>query len=203
MLKVRDCEGRNRMMRKTLIILAGIMIAGMAAADFDVLYSGDSAPTAIDLLDKKPVVDNLKIPWDVTWIGGNANATVVISDNDTEVRHATGAGEFMHEFSCIGRHDLTYVTYINGVAQKEIYSATIFNGWEYEVKDGGAVIVGTTHTTGDVIIPSIIDGYPVTGVWGSIFKDNDPVRSLVIPEGVKEIGWCAFNGVGLDSVTIP
>ena len=80
--------------------------------------------------------------------------------------------------------------------------------WHYAVIDGEAQIVkavrrGAKPFFDRVVLPKELDGYPVTGVWGSIFKDNDPVRSLVIPEGVKEIGWCAFNGVGLDSVTIP
>ena len=80
--------------------------------------------------------------------------------------------------------------------------------WHYAIVGGEAQIVkavrrGAKPFSDHVVLPKELDGYPVTGVWGSIFKDNDPVRSLVIPEGVKEIGWCAFNGVGLDSVTIP
>ena len=80
--------------------------------------------------------------------------------------------------------------------------------WHYAVVGGEAQIVkavrrGAKPFSDHVVLPKELDGYPVTGVWGSIFKDNDPVRSLVIPEGVKEIGWCAFNGVRLDSVTIP
>lgn len=80
--------------------------------------------------------------------------------------------------------------------------------WHYAVIGGEAQIVkavrrGAKPFSDHVVLPKELDGYQVTGVWGSIFKDNDPVRSLVIPEGVKEIGWCAFNGVGLDSVTIP
>ena len=80
--------------------------------------------------------------------------------------------------------------------------------WHYAVIDGEAHIVkairrGSKPFSSHVVIPAELDGYPVTGVWGSIFKRNDPVRSIVIPEGVKEIGWSAFNGVGLDSVSIP
>ena len=80
--------------------------------------------------------------------------------------------------------------------------------WHYAVVGGEAQIVkavrrGAKPFSDHVVLPKELDGYPVTGVWGSIFKDNDPVRSLVIPEGVKEIGWSAFNGVRLDSVTIP
>ena len=66
-----------------------------------------------------------------------------------------------------------------------------------------AVRRGPKPFSDSVVLPTNLDGYPVAGVWGSIFKNDDPVRSLVIPEGVKEIGWCAFNGVRLESVAIP
>ncbi|MBO7621816.1 MAG: leucine-rich repeat domain-containing protein [Victivallales bacterium] len=80
--------------------------------------------------------------------------------------------------------------------------------WHYAVIDGEANIVkavrrGPKPFSDSVVLPTNLDGYPVAGVWGSIFKNDDPVRSLVIPEGVKEIGWCAFNGVRLESVAIP
>ena len=80
--------------------------------------------------------------------------------------------------------------------------------WHYAVVGGEAQIVkavrrGAKPFSDHVVLPKELDGYPVAGVWGRIFKRNDPVRSLVIPEGVKEIGWSAFNGVRLDSVTIP
>ena len=79
--------------------------------------------------------------------------------------------------------------------------------WHYAVIDGEANIVkavrrGPKPFSNSVVLPTNLDGYPVAGVWGSIFKNDDPVRSLVIPEGVKEIGWCAFNGVRLESVAL-
>ena len=80
--------------------------------------------------------------------------------------------------------------------------------WHYAVIDGEANIVkavrrGPKPFSDSVVLPTNLDGYPVVGVWGSIFKNDDPVRSLVIPEGVKEIGGCAFDGVRLESVAIP
>jgi hypothetical protein len=72
--------------------------------------------------------------WDASWVGGDVNATVAIADNGAEVMRTIGVGEFAYEPSGIGRHDLTYTTYIDGVEQEEIYSATVFKDWKYEVK---------------------------------------------------------------------
>ena len=71
--------------------------------------SSASAPFDIDigtsLVDPQPIF----ISYDASWIGGDTNATVVISDNGTEVRRTTGAGEFTYAPS-IGRHELTCTT---------------------------------------------------------------------------------------------
>ena len=173
--------------------MAGLMMAGTSFADFDILYSGNSASVAVNLQDE-PIVDDFAIPWNAVWIGENANASVVISDNGVEVKRATGAGEFNHAFSSVGRHDLTYVTYISGVAQDEIYEATVFKDWKYEVKDGGAVIIGTTHTAGNVTIPSAIDGYPVTGIATGAFANCIGLTGVTIPASVKQVEDGAFAG---------
>ena len=181
-------------MRKILFMMVGLMMAGTAFADFDILYSGNSASVAVNSKNEQPIVDDLVMTWDALWIGGNANASVVISDNGVEVKRATGAGEFNHAFSSVGRHDLTYVTYISGVAQDEIYEATVFKDWKYEVKDGGAVIIGTTHTAGNVTIPSAIDGYPVTGIATGAFANCIGLTGVTIPASVKQVEDGAFAG---------
>jgi hypothetical protein len=61
---------------------------------------------------------------------------VVISDNGNEVRRVTGTGEFTYTPSTIGRHELTYATYIGGVVHDEIYSTSVFAKWKYELVDG-------------------------------------------------------------------
>ena len=58
-----------------------------------------------------------------------------------------------------GKHTLTYTTYINGVAQDEVYTVTVYADWKYTVEDGRATIIETTQTSGDVTIPSEIDGF--------------------------------------------
>lgn len=158
----------------------------------DALCVGDSVSVGVNSL-VEPTVDYLKIPWDAAWIGGDPNATVVISDNGVEVRRETGAGEFIHVFSGIGRHELTYTTYVGGAAQDEVYIATVYAQWKYEVRDGGAIITETTQTAGAVTIPSVIDGYPVTGITADVFKGCSGLTSVKIPASMWDVGCRAFQ----------
>ena len=84
-------------------------------------HAGDSAPFVLDNATS-PSGESVVLPWNAGWIGGDANATVVITDNGTEVKRATGSGEFTLNISC-GNHQLEYSTFISGVKQDETYTA--------------------------------------------------------------------------------
>ena len=70
--------------------------------DGDEICSGDSLFVAIDSRIE-PVVDSVAVSWDASWIGGDLNATVVIVDNGTEIRRASGVGEFAYTSSTCAR----------------------------------------------------------------------------------------------------
>lgn len=56
----------------------------------------------------------------------------------------------------------------------------------------------------DVVIPSEIDGYPVTKIADLAFKGCDKLRSIYIPDSVKYIGNNAFNHcTSLEEVRLP
>ena len=159
------------------------------------LCVGASPPVTVDLrIGTEPVVDSIILPWNAEWIGGDTNATVVITDNGAEVKCVTGTGEFA--LSDIGRHELTYTTYIDGVALDEVYAATVFAKWKYEVEDDGAVVVETTQTAGTVAIPSEIDGYPVTALGAGVFENCTNLTAVTIPSSVTNIGSEAFGNCG-------
>lgn len=189
-------------MRRMLVVVMGAALVSGAALG-GTICSSASAPFDIDmgtsLVDPQPIF----ISYDASWIGGDANATVVISDNGAEVRRTTGAGEFTYAPS-IGRHELTYTTYIGGVAQDEVYTATVYAQWKYDVKDGGAIITETTQKSGSVTIPTEIDGHPVTGIANGVFKDCSGITSVVIPESVEAIAENAFAGcTGIRQLSLP
>ena len=78
--------------------------------------------------------------------------------------------------------------------------------WEYEVNGDGrtCTVTGAPGASGDLAIPSTIDGYRVTAIGEEAFEDNTLVTSVTIPEGVTDIGDYAFAGCeGLSSVSLP
>jgi hypothetical protein len=110
---------------RTIKVIA-MMMAAMAAM---VAPAGDSAPFRLDTVVKtatSPMNDSLDVSYNAEWIGGDANATVVISDNGNEIKRAVGAGAFSYVLSGNGQHTLVYTTYIGGVAQDEVYSLPVW-----------------------------------------------------------------------------
>ncbi len=83
-----------------------------------------------------------------------------------------------------------------------------FSTVSYEViseSDKTAKIVAATEKyTGDIVIPSIIDGYTITSIGEKAFSYCSSLTSIVIPNSVTSIGEYAFNGCsGLTSIEIP
>ena len=90
-----------------------------------------------------------------------------------------------------------------GVAEEEITDAS--GQWKYLLEDGGATITGyVEEPTGDLEIPSELDGYPVTGIGDGAFFWCVDLDGVSIPDSVTSIGVSAFELCsGLTSVTIP
>ena len=76
---------------------------------------------------------------------------------------------------------------------------------KYEVVDGEATVTGVdSSVSGDIVIPSHLDGYPVTAIGAEAFCRRTDLTSITISEGVTSIGEFAFSGcTGLTSITIP
>ncbi|NLT15925.1 MAG: leucine-rich repeat protein [Clostridiales bacterium] len=88
--------------------------------------------------------------------------------------------------------------------------------WTYYINsDGNATIVNTTKTSGEVVIPSVVDGYTVTAINDptsskSIFgssanaNPNTEVTSIIVPDTVTALGDEAFlHCTALTSVSLP
>ncbi len=67
----------------------------------------------------------------------------------------------------------------------------------------GGTITGYTGSSGNLVIPSSINGVPVTGIANSAFSYKSNIVSVRIPDSVVSIGQEAFYGCGLTSLTIP
>ena len=117
------------------VIMAGSIALSLAVQAAEVVSVCDSAPVAID--SRKGVkYDNFtnqvhSISYDATWVGENESAEVVIVENGVEIKRTTGSGAFDYIVKDYEPHILTYTTYIGGVKQEEVYTAT-FNAIDCE-----------------------------------------------------------------------
>lgn len=75
--------------------------------------------------------------------------------------------------------------------------------YEYTIENGTVTITSYTGNGIDVTVPATIDGMPVVAIGEEAFSGLQ-IRSVIIPSGVKEIGWFAFSACTvLESVSVP
>ncbi|GAB3142493.1 leucine-rich repeat protein [Marisediminicola antarctica] len=72
---------------------------------------------------------------------------------------------------------------------------------------GFATVTGYTGTRADVVIPDTFTNgagsYPLRTIKNSSFTGNTVIKTVVIPEGVKTVGFDAFSYTNLTSVVLP
>lgn len=120
------------MIKRIFVVMMMVMAFAVNA---EVISSSESVGVPIDsrIGTKYSAETNVtySVQWDSTWVGENESAEVVIADNGVELKRATGSGEFDYTVIDYEPHVLTYTTYIGGVAQEEVYTAT-FNAIDCE-----------------------------------------------------------------------
>ncbi len=85
------------------------------------------------------------------------------------------------------------------------YRTDVGGQWKFTLENGQAEITGYVKKLGgDLVIPSELDGYPVTALGEDLFYECKDLVSVMIPDGVKYVGPGAFSScINLTSVTIP
>ena len=74
----------------------------------------------------------------------------------------------------------------------------------YSVAGNVALITGYVGNGGAITVPNKLGGYPVVSIGEKVFRNNDSITSVVIPDGVLTIGEDAFyNCNNLMAVTLP
>ena len=75
--------------------------------------------------------------------------------------------------------------------------------FHYRVENGEATITGYDGEASLLCIPSTLNGYPVVAIGERVFEGTS-IAAVVIPEGVREVGWFAFYGcTDLINITLP
>ncbi len=155
----------HQMVMRVAIATVGIMLA--IASDGEVVYSGESASVAIDSREGiVPIADSATLTYDASWIGGSSSATIAIEDNGSEVCRKTGSGTCVLPLSGAGRHELVYITYVGGVAQDEVYTATIAS-------------VGGTRGSSGTATATVVDDPSVSGGMSVLFSASDSSSSWI------------------------
>jgi len=63
--------------------------------------------------------------------------------------------------------------------------------WKHSVSDDGEAVIGWAWYTGDLCIPSLLDGYPVTATTNLAFWCC-PIVSATVPDSVRTLGEDTF-----------
>ena len=73
--------------------------------------------------------------------------------------------------------------------------AAEYNGLTYEITDGVVTITGCdTSVSGELVIPSEIEGYPVMVIGDSAFSGCDQITKVAMPSSITFIETYAFEG---------
>ena len=82
----------------------------------------------------------------------------------------------------------------------DTYGITFYNlgsasssGFTYTVSNNCATITGYTASYSYVIIPAVIEGYPVTAIAAQAFNGKKYIGAVYIPDSVTTIGKSAFS----------
>ena len=93
--------------------------------------------------------------------------------------------------------------YVTAEEGTDAYSGT-YGGFSYLVVDGEVTITSfDKKITGSVVVPAVIDGYPVTAIGRTAFSEC-AITSVVLPDSIRIIGNGAFRwNYSLETVRLP
>ena len=101
---------------------------------------------------------------------------------------------------------VTFMTLETTIAVPAIYNnlpgTTDASEFQYTTKNGEITITKFVGSSTDIVIPAHIDRVPVKYIGDSAFKNQDYIKSVVIPDSVTNIGKLAFYSCRrMESVT--
>ncbi len=83
-------------------------------------------------------------------------------------------------------------------------SAATYGDLTYTISNGEITITDCKETATEVVVPSTIEGYPVTSIGEKAFYECRNLISIAIPDSVTSIGtWAFFGCQSLTNINIP
>ncbi len=81
---------------------------------------------------------------------------------------------------------------------------TNIENFDYTIKNNTVTLTKYNGSETDVVIPQVIDGYPVVSVGTKSFMECKSIKNVIIPEGITTIGFAAFHTCSnLEYIYIP
>ncbi|MGI6635685.1 MAG: leucine-rich repeat protein [Christensenellales bacterium] len=79
------------------------------------------------------------------------------------------------------------------------------DGFDYKLNmQGEAMIIGCQDAAGEVTIPAVLNGHPVTSIGDWTFYNNNRIISVTLPEGLRHIGtWALGRCSQLAGIALP
>lgn len=96
----------------------------------------------------------------------------------------------------------TTVPVIMGVEKVTITTKWVHISINYRIYNDELIITEYTGNSQDIVIPDMINGYPITIIAQDAFKEMN-LKSVVLPTSLKTIGEDAFSYNQLTSIIIP
>jgi outer membrane protein assembly factor BamB len=166
-------------------------VAPVAAFSADVV-SGD-APLTVKFTD---LSTNSPTSW--AWDFDNDGITDSNEQNPTHVY--SNPGTYTAKLTVMNQGGISAHRTVDIVVES---GASPISDFQYSIGGGKATIDLYLGAGGDVVIPSTIEGMPVTAIGDGAF-DSTAITSVTIPNSVTKIGDWAFNGcTALTSVSMP
>ncbi len=90
--------------------------------------------------------------------------------------------------------------------EEELYASwdAVSGDYTYSLSKDKATITGYSGEDEDVVIPDLLDDYPVVGIGSNVFKNKSSIKTITLPSTLTSIGSYAFqNCTELEEITIP
>lgn len=177
-------------MKKLVVALITLLALTLSVAMADTLILPDDLTTIGTEAFYGTDADTIILPTGVTTIGdqafgGSTSLRTVYVPNNLMDREQAALGD-------------SYPT------ARFVSFESLAEQFRYSIKTDSVWISGYTGTQTAVVIPSSIQGKPVTVIDTGAFRDNQTITGVVIPAGVTEIKDNVFNGcTALTDVSLP